>query len=199
MIITKLQFDPLSVQSQADRQLPPRSGGLHLSQIYGDIEETLAKKRRAEMPQGGLDAYRAQGFIWEHILGDAMSVSLSSNTWVRPGELDCDGIACSPDLFDTSDCSVVETKATYRSFRKMGEGAEGIRDEFWVWKVQMQGYCHAMGTRTSKLYALFVNGDYKKFTPMFRAWQFEWSEQELQENWKMLVDHARRRGWLERP
>lgn len=194
--ITKLQFDPLSVQSQADRQ-HVRSGGLHLSDIYQDINDTIGKsKRKSELSQEELDAYRAQGFIWEHVLGDAMAVCLGSDTWVRPGEIQVDGITGSPDLFDTADMSIVETKATYKSFRKMGDQASGLRDEFWIWGVQMQGYCHMIGTRTSKLYALFVNGDYSKYQPMFRAWQFEWSGQELKENWMMLIGHAKRKGWL---
>lgn len=203
MRVEQIPFDPTTVRAQADttqdgRRLPPRSAGLHLSDIYKDLEETLGKKYR-EMGEEQRHSYFSIGYLFEHVVGLALGLALADATTVRPGEFNRDGITGSPDLVDLSNPDrwvVVETKATYLSYNKMGDDAKGLGGEFWAWKVQMAGYCYMVGTTDVRLKVVFLCGDYRPPRPLFRQWNITFSERELAENWSMIKSHARKRGWL---
>lgn len=193
MLVEELKFDPLLIKGPAETEdnLPPRSvGTLHLSQIYGDIENTLAPKE--EMSDDELCVYRAGGFIWERVWSAAFAQSIRTGDIVRPGEYACEGIVGSPDNFDFLHWRGVETKCTWKTSRKL----DHLEKYFWVWLVQMKGYCRMMGTQEYDLYAFFMMGNYKGSGPQIRHLRFRWSEQEIMSNWTMIKNHARRRGWL---
>lgn len=169
-----------------------RSGGLHLSQIYGDLDRTITTKQYAPMSEEQRDAYRAVGFVWEHVVAKAMVEGLVSDLYLRPGEFELDGITGSPDLIYLPDWRVVDTKATYKSSRQVDD----LLKNFRVWMWQMKGYCHMIESRSSQLIICFMAGDYRNGQrPEFRQFDFEWTTEELKENWAMLTGHAKKRGW----
>lgn len=195
MKATLIDFDPSLITSEADR-LNPRTEGLHISQIYHDINVTVGRLKTGKFDDDQMQEYQNVGFLWEHTVGEALRTSLESDVVVRPGEVVRDGIICSPDLFDLRTGQLWETKATYKSFRRMGDDAGGLAKDFWPWKVQMMGYCHAIRTDECKLVTLFINGNYAPPAPMTRAWDCRFTEREMQDNWSMITGHARKRGWL---
>lgn len=195
MKVTPIKFDPHTIGSEADR-LHPRTVGLHLSNIYRDLEETVGRAKRGKFTEEELKEYQNVGYIWEYVVADGLARALQSDFIVRPGECHKDGIIGSPDLWHLIDQQVWETKATYRSFRRMGEDAGGLGGDFWIWKVQMAGYCHMMEVDTARLICLFMNGNYAPPIPMTKSWNVEFTGRELDENWRMLVGHAKKRGWL---
>lgn len=189
MIITDLQFDPLKLATIAGNE---RSPGLHVSDIYQDLASILQKNEPMEYEE--LAHYRAGGFIWERVMAAALNISMVDV--FHPGEFQCDGIIGSPDalrVMGTGGWHLVETKCTWKSVRKFDDHLEKF---FWVWLVQMKAYCHMLEIDTAELYAFFVNGDYRGSGPCSRARQFEFSKIELLENWNMLTQHAKRKGWL---
>lgn len=202
MRITELQFDPKLilgpadqiVRDGADANLGPRSSGLHLSQIYQDIERTISPKDEedAKFSPQDLEFYRSMGFMWERVLANSLADGVSGPNLIRPGEFQRDGITGSPDLVDITSWTVVECKATWRSMRKL----DNMHKFFWLWLVQMQGYCYILDTPRARLVAFFVNGDWRPPMPRVRVQEFEFTHREMIENWQMITGHARNRGWL---
>jgi hypothetical protein len=123
-----------------------------------------------------------QGFIHSNL----------TERYIRPGECYVEGITGSPDLLDLEDMTVVDTKFTWKSSRKL----DNLEKYFWSWTVQLKGYCRMVGSRTAELWVFCVNGDYKPPVPCIKRLRIEFSQQEIDENWDMIKNHARRRGWL---
>jgi hypothetical protein len=139
-----------------------------------------------------LEWYGAGGFLWEHIFSMAMAEAFRVGDIVRPGEFMVEGIIGSPDNWNIVTNRIIETKATWRSERKL----EHLEKHFWLWLVQMQGYCRMVGSREAELYVLFINGTYAPPKPNGRALLLEWSQREIEDNWRMITGHARKRGWI---
>ncbi len=177
--ITHLGFEPG----------PPRSPGLHLSEITQSILRDLDPEKYGSGKVYPND-YREVGFAFEKILEDAF---LSRRIdIVRPGEFVKHGIAMSPDGIDLDQWRLREFKATWKSMRNAPTDKK-----FWQYLVQMKAYCHAIETNRSRLDVLFINGDYRDgFVPTSRAWEFEFTARELEENWTMILNHARAKGLL---
>lgn len=88
---------------------------------------------------------------------------------------------------------VVEYKLTWYSTSKPCPDHEVYRP--WLW--QMQAYCKGVGTRFGLLIPQFINGNYKPPTPVPpRRILLQWTPQEIDDNWLMLVNHAKSLGWL---
>lgn len=197
MKITDIEFDPETVLGPADEAFQlgdlhmARSPGLHLSTIYQDIELTIGAQN-SELSERDLEFYRAGGFLWERVMSAALVASLQTDDIVRPGEFERDGITGSPDLLDLRTMHIHETKCTWRSENKF----DNLQKFFWSWLVQVQGYCHMLDTGTAILTVMFVNGRYAPPKPNIRRKQFEFTRRELSDNWLMLLNHARVRGWL---
>lgn len=202
MHVTELEFDPKLILGPADQlvrdgmdaNLGPRSPGLHLSQVYYDIERTIVPKDEedAKFSEQDLEFYRAMGYLWERMLANSLVDGISGPNLIRPGEFTRDGITGSPDLIDISTWTLVESKATWRSERKL----DNLHKFFWIWLVQMMGYCYILDTPRARLVAFFVNGNWAPPKPNIRILNFTFTQRELNENWLMLTTHAKKRGWL---
>lgn len=181
----------------------PRSKGLHVSTIYRDIEHTMNGDRPPDSELSPselkrLGNYRAMGFAWERAIEHSLVDAFATGTVIRPGEFTLDGIHCTPDLFDIEDYALEEWKATWRSMNRIDRAGiyNALDKDFWVWGVQMKAYLRVLQTRRARLRVFFVNGDYRESGPRTRGWQLDFTQKELDDNWAMLVNHARRRGWL---
>lgn len=130
-------------------------------------------------------------------MSKAMADALSNDEWVRPQEFWLDGISGSPDLISLSEWRLGETKYTWKSSRGLTELINSGTGPFWVWLVQMKSYCHMINTNKARLFAFFVNGNYRDgYKPEWRTLDFEFTSMELRENWDMIKAHARKKGWL---
>lgn len=178
---------PDTIETLLFEAAPPRTPGLHVSQIIRSLCKKLDPKRYidGDLPWNRFEA----GFTFERVLETAFASRMADI--FRPGEIICDGIILSPDGIDTDGWVLCEYKWTWMSSREAPEGPK-----FWPWLVQMQAYCYALGVTRARLHAFFVNGDYKTKTPEYRVWVFEFAAQELHENWQMLLREARVEGWL---
>jgi hypothetical protein len=182
----------------------PRSEGLHVSAIIRCVatetgilspqvaeEVTLVDVREITDPVALLRI--SIGLAWEQyfipeILGPLMGVV------DHPGEMILDGVYMthdgeSVDLFISETGNslyeeiIHETKATYKSTRTVGDLATQ-----WMWMAQVKSYCLAKKTNKAMLHVLFLCGDYSyPITPQLKCWLIEFSEDELTDNWSLLM------------
>lgn len=172
---------------------------LHVSALYNDLFQDLEPKRYT---RGGTpDPLRLEaGLAFEEMLENALKERIASTH--RPGEIISDeGIIASPDLIIyNSHIRVGEIKLTWMSCRGLPDTvSNGFPPKFDKYFVQMKAYCHILDTPYARLLGFFVNGDYAKdgpMSPMFKAWDVEFTARELKENWQMLINHGKQKGLL---
>jgi hypothetical protein len=170
---------------------PPieRSEGVHLSDIITDLGREVFGTKGANGPTTEeMQLQWEKGFVWE----EALSHGFGNRLAQRPGEIVCDGIACSPDgvgMDEEGEVVVEEYKCTALSSTKTPDG-------IWRWRTQAAAYCYVMGATRAVFRVFYINGDYRGSGPLYRVFQLDWSGQEIEENWAMLVNHAKRKGML---
>ena len=182
-----------------DSHAPPRSKGLHLSQVIYSLYDVLKPRKDDGDPYGGR-ANMAMGFAWEHLL----SYCIAQVFWppvdglfcIHPGEVERDGILMSPDaVWVCEGDEFEEWKCTQKSSEKTP-----LDYTTWVW--QMKAYAYTLGLRKARLRILHLRGGYGKGAGRckdnmcYKTWLLEFTESELQENWDMVMIHAKEMGWL---
>lgn len=121
----------------------------------------------------------------------------------QPGELSYDGVYGSPDGESLStfllegknrlESVMHEIKSTYKSVNTVGD----VTGEF-MWLSQIKAYCKMRGTTHAMLHVLFICGDYKfPIRPIPKMWQLEFTQQEVDDNWSLLMDYLRERRRIE--
>lgn len=158
----------------------PRSPGLHLSNIIDDIEQLLYPKEYDRKKNINNSWFACIGFIWEQVLSLAFSWLLGQ----RPQEVIKDDIACSPDGINHELELVDEYKCTWRSSKTKPQ-------DIWRWMIQIKAYCYVSGYNLARFHVLYVMGDYKFSGPQCLLFLIEFSREELENNWNMLVEHAK--------
>lgn len=203
MELTEIQFN-LADYLESKFAHPDRSSGLHLSHIYGDLNRALGKQKENGFNEEDLDEFAQIGFLWERILEHYLAelTALSDpGRFMRLGELrSAEGVVMTPDYLDldflgngSCELGLEEWKVTWRSVRQ----AENLEQNHWKWLVQIKGYCRELGTRRARLRALYLVGNWRdRIVPTPKCWEMEFTPRELEDNWEMLMGHARRKGWL---
>jgi hypothetical protein len=178
----------------------PRSEGLHLSTIIKALMRRLQPKRfKHDTP---MDTTRVEiGLVFENMLERGLAEKFGT---VRPGEVFSDeGIAMSPDGLNPGDIALEEYKSTYMSSRDGlfeivemdGIEYQVVREKFLHWFYQMKGYCKWLGVRKAILRVLFICGDYSKpIQPQFKSYHIEFTDQEIEDNWRTLMRVAEEEG-----
>jgi hypothetical protein len=175
----------------------PRSRDkLHVSDIYKSLNKKLDPERFND--DKGPNAEKMEvGLLFESILEEALARKYGT---LRPGETMLDNVWMSPDGVNPDAEALEEFKCTWMSSR------HGLIDVFgyphtkfqhWFW--QMKAYCLALGCTKAILTVLFVNGDYDRkngMNPQLKRYAIEFTPDELDENWQMLLRHAREEGLL---
>lgn len=168
-----------------------RSDGLHISDLYNSYYQASDPKRYKS--DGAPNIIKmALGLAWEAYLERCLIASGVNAE--RPGEFTTDeGIAFSPDLLIVNGQDRGgEIKLTYMS------ESDALDDpKFMKWHSQMMLYGHHLGLNQWRMYALYINGDYKKQRdPVLRAYDIEYSAREMREEWQTMCRHGRQRRLL---
>lgn len=174
-----------------DGEDPVRSKGVHLTDIIKDLMEVSGISKTVSGTMWGndeLELAAQTGFIWE----DFLSMVLKDRLPCRIGEVELDGIIMSPDgiEFDNNEEVVLsEYKLVWSSSRRPPT-------DNWKWMSQIKGYCKGLNLVKVNMYILYLNGDWKPPMPQYKGFQIEFTPLEIQENWEMLLNHARRKRWI---
>lgn len=196
MIVTDIVHDPPypgCITGPENESGSPRSQGtLHLSTIYRDLEESALLQAKGDATPEELAWYGAGGYLWERVFSRAHWEAIEGGDLVRPEEFELDGIVGSPDGIRVSAWRIIETKFRWMSSNKFDQ----LEKFFWVELVQLKGYCKLIGTDEAELHVFFCNGDYRPPRPIVKSKLIQFTGQEIDESWQMIVRHAQRRGWL---
>jgi hypothetical protein len=193
-----------------------RTPGRHMSDIYGawykQADPDRYDKRLDDGTPEPMNMLKLElGTTYEEIFEEALKIRLLGE---RPGEFcihpwthehleldDPRGIIFSPDhLIFNGVTRLGEFKFTWYSCRY------DITDQrFEKWFTQMRLYCFALKLRYARLYAMFVNGSYPKWTkeyggapsPQLLAWDIEFSQRELTNEWNLMMRFAASEGLIE--
>jgi hypothetical protein len=116
----------------------------------------------------------------------------------HPNEMEVQGIYMthdgeSVDVVWGGDLALHEVKTTYKSTKTVGD----LLGQ-WMWIAQMKGYCKGLHTRVAYLHVLFLCGDYKyPITPQLKCWRVEFTQDEIDDNWEMMIDYVRHRRQMD--
>ena len=175
---------------ELDREFPLTGAGtrstnrVHVSDIYNDIEKTLFPRKTTGDLSNPL--WAEGGFLFEIALSKALGDKLGA----RPGEVELDNLVGSPDRYDPDTGILYEYKCSWKS-------SKTHPSERWTWMTQLKAYCKLLGTCTAELHVLYLNGDYREhFGPKYRVFLFCFTEREIEENFEMLKNHAKSKGWM---
>ena len=175
-----------------------RSEGCHASQIYNDLFSDLEPDRFSR--DSSPDPLKLEfGLALESMLEEGLRQRIVGSAERPPEQVTDEGIYFSPDLIVFNGATRLgEIKLTWMSSREMPTAqANGLPPKFEKWVVQMKFYCRALALADARLLAFFVNGDYgKNRGPQLRAWDISFTRRELDDNYRMLLAHARRKGML---
>ncbi len=157
-----------------------RSSGVHLS---GIIRYCLDLDRSDRDPDF-MPLCMALGLAWE-----AWAVGLFPDVVWQPGEEELDGVYGTPDgisvfeVHDQKEVIIEEWKATYKSTARYG--ANIIGQTIWMW--QLAGLCKLTGLRFARLHVLWINGDYRPPQPKYITYLIEFTHEELDKFWEMVI------------
>jgi len=156
----------------------------HVGEIIHRMLIDLGVEKRFDEP----NPYQFEkGFVWERLLSMALP-----NVAERPGEIEQDGIICSPDGIGYSDwvqdTVVEEYKCTARSSSHNPGNNVG-------WMMQIKAYCKAVGVTNVVMRILHLNGDYKTDrNPTPKTYLIQFTQGEIDTNWNAILNYARDRG-----
>lgn len=163
----------------------PRASGIHLSGIIEHIAlltGRLYKDDREALTGFSLETklMMALGLAWE----DWLAYQLPHVDY-HFGELELNGILCTPDGVDCATDTLYEFKTTRKSSFKVLDGY----DKQWMWISQNQGYCKMLGWRKVRQIIYFLNGDYHPPTPQLITLGIEYSQAEIDNNWALMLKY----------
>jgi len=183
-----IELDPLVLSGRrGDRS----TGKVHISEILRWVDnrvihrgqrkpyEDLSPNERKRMGN-----YVSVGYAWEDLLAQSLA-PVFGGEYVRTGEIELDGIVGTPDGLELTGLAIDETKATWRSSRR------SIETDFWSWFVQVKAYCWMMKLNRVSLRVFFVNGNYADSGPQVKCFDIDFTDRELEDNWRMILANAR--------
>ncbi len=179
----------------------PRSKGIHVSGLIRAIAlevgfldkkwaDDLSLSDAKEITDPASILRMRIGLAWEEHL-----IPTLENVIDHPGEMLLQGVYMTHDgesvdrvLLSTKGWELVvhEVKATYKSTKTAGD----LKTQ-WLWLTQLKAYCKGLGTRFARIYILFICGDYSyPISPIYKAYEIEFTEEEIEQSWTMLIDYA---------
>lgn len=190
---------------EGDLSVPDeRSPGWHQSDIIRDLENVIIKPGQrlpdvdmTDDERNTMLLYRELGFAWEVILETVFKRrridGLDSRKFLKQPE------NCKDGIYQTSDAvylggkrdprRVLEYKLTFRSMARAS--LDRFESEFWSWMVQLKGNCYGWDTRLASIFMFFVCGDYRPQVPRTKRYDIAFTDEELQDNWSMLLAHRK--------
>jgi hypothetical protein len=200
VIVTEFE-DPQFIARFGESSGPRTRDKVHLSDIYKILMQRLQPKRFTDGPMDLIKI--GMGLLFERALEREL---IEAFAVTRPGEIVSDeGVYMSPDGVNPEEVAGEEYKCSYMSCSKGisevveldGETYHIPLDKFVHWFIQMKGYARGLGVNDFILRVLFVRGDYSyPDKPLLKFYRIHFTDEEIADNWSMLMTIAREEGLL---
>jgi hypothetical protein len=175
-----------------------RTPGVHLSGVLVKVAESIGVLKPGEPIEEDLPLRVVAGHMWEEF-----AVSLYPGIVWQPGETCVDGVWMTPDGLE-ADCylyqmiggaytnpnPIIRADALHEfkcTWKKVRSGPDLLAE--WYWMAQGKGYCKGYGVRHVKWHVFYVNGDYHNSGPIYKTYTVEFSEKEIEQSWRMVLNH----------
>lgn len=177
----------------------PRTG-LHVSTIVQDLLRTSDPKTYAQdFNPNTMLAFQEIGNALEDVVARQLH---RRGGWVKPEPGEYQGVHFSPDGWQARSRTVDEIKVCWKSERGFiaADGCDldvlrsSLKLQGYLW--QLLFYMRALRARRGRLHVLFVAGNYRPPFPVARTYTFVPTQEELEANEELLLQHARDRHWL---
>lgn len=188
-------FTPVMRASDGKAMGEGRGVGIHLGDVIRELRIFIDGEFKTSN-----ENFAKGGFMYELWVESALSTYVGYDVPLIPvGEMEVDNIFMNLDKYDPEHEIVYEFKATWKSMRGLevdGElDYEVFREKFWYFVLQVAAYCRAIGCFTARIVVWFINGDYSyrepNGGPQFRLYEFRFTQEELDQNWKTITQHAK--------
>jgi len=166
---------------------PTRAPGYHLtdliraSKLIARNKPITPREEPDDMVQGLMD----MGRFWEEASRSSFNGrvrKLGFNTSL-PEQRECDGVICNVDGLVFSEASAKSIIAVHESKFRFTPRSDP-RDNL-DWMAQCKGYCYAFGVRS--VWMPVANITTRPPSASSRIYMLDFSEQEIQENWQMIL------------
>lgn len=160
-----------------------RSSGIHLSGVlrYIAIRSKLVDWVK-QVEEEELPLRMALGIAWEEF-----AVSLYPEIRWQPGEVVDDDIFSSTDGLVFAGRKVSTVEEFKLTWKKPMTGRDLMN--YWLWMSQGKGYAYGWKTQVVNWHVLYINGDWKPPSPVYKRYLVEFSQKEIQDNWQMVRDN----------
>jgi hypothetical protein len=172
---------------------PVRTEGVHLTDVIRSIMEESGMQKTVSgsfWRPDQLNMAGEVGFMWE----DVLSTALKDRLPCRMGEVELDGITCSPDGLEID--PDVQDDPILSEYKVVWASSKRSPADNWKWMAQVKGYCKVLELTKVKMYILYLNGDWKGTGPQYKGFLIEFTQLEIDENWSMITNHARSKKWI---
>jgi len=180
-----LPFSPVAPDTQV------RSPGLHVGQVIQDMLWTLNRKKYGSAVTEQTRMLWESGFLWEDALSHVLARRLTRG---REGvivqrEIQHRGLWMTPDGIN-----LLEDRGEEYKFTRYSANHEFDSATFRHWHWQAMAYLDAWQMNTCDFYVLFINGNYSHAAdagPLARHYVVEYSDREIADNMRMILNHAK--------
>lgn len=195
--LERIDLNTLTQHAWTEYEIP--DGHIGAATIIREIAKTVGKfSYDDDVEQKKVKSMSLRALIgmgWE-----AMVYQLYPNVWWQPGVMTRDGVCGHPDAFGEvyvpqAEPCVREAKYTARSLRVKGgkdDEYKDIKDE-WMWQCQMMAYLklHPAEPVHGIFDVCWAMGNYTKYTldERYMRYLVEYTRDEIDRNWKMIVQH----------
>ena len=159
-----------------------REEGLHLGTVIKSLENASGLGYTGK-GFNDMQLTAEIGLLWELVLGKVMAEKYAT----RPQQIQVDGIWMSPDGIGPDPAG--EVPLVVEEFKASWKSTKSSPVDSFYYMCQVKSYCHAVGTNVAVMRIFYILGDYKGSGPQYRIARIVFSDQELEDNWKMIVKH----------
>jgi hypothetical protein len=169
-----------------------RSPGIHASDVYNDLFKQLDPKRYDYGDDPPNAPLMALGTAWEKHF-EYLLLKNGIKAYRPDALISPEGFGYSPDLIVFNGVvRVGEIKLTSMSLEDMPTKQDNcLPPKYLKYMVQLMLYAYWLELRHGWVAILSIR---KPYAPELRMFNLEWTERELQDNYRMCMNHAKSEG-----